>query len=205
MNILKTEKKEAVIRCLVNGSSIRATERIVGVHRDTIMRLLVRVGQGCKKLMDDKLRNLNCRHIQLDEIWEFVGKKQRRLTENDNPDRVGDFWTFVAIDTDTRLVPSYKIGKRDLLTAKAFIEDLSNRLSNRVLLSSDSLRVYVEAIDSVFGANVDYGQIVKSYDAEPIGPGRYSPRESSNRTKRPDWEILIYPNCPRLMSSEVIY
>lgn len=112
---------------------------------------------------------------KLDEIWARVAKSQRRLTEHDDPTQMGDFWTFVALDTDTRLVPAYKVGKRDLETTIAFLTDLRTRVTNRVLLSSDAMPAYVDAIDYVFGADVDYGQIVKSYEAEPIGPGRYSP------------------------------
>jgi len=175
MNKLKAEKKEAVIRCLVNGSSVRATERMTDVHRDTILRLMVKVGNGCEKLMAQELKGLSCRHVQLDEIWSFVGRKQRRLTERDNPTQVGDFWTFVALDTDTRLVPAYKVGKRDLETTIAFLTALRSRVTNRVLLSSDAMPAYVDAIDRVFGSDVDYGQIVKSYEAEPIGAGRCSP------------------------------
>ena len=110
MNKLKREKQEAVIRCLVNGNSIRATERITGVHRDTITRLMVKVGKGCRSIMDEELRDLDCRRIQIDEIWSFVGKKQHRLTEDDPPG-LGDIWTFVALDADTKLIPAFRIGK----------------------------------------------------------------------------------------------
>jgi hypothetical protein len=106
---------------------------------------------------------------------ELRPKKQRHLTASDDPRRVGDVWTFVALDADTKLVPCYRIGKRDLPTASAFLADLSDRLVNRVQLSSDVLAAYVEATEQAFGSDVDYGQIVKAYEAEPIGPGRYSP------------------------------
>lgn len=175
MNKLGMDKQTAVLSALVEGNSIRSTERMTGVHRDTIMRLLVRVGAACEELMDQKMRNLWCKHLQLDEIWCYVGKKQRHVRESDDISTVGDFWTWVAIDSDTKLIPSYKVGKRDLATAQAFIDDISCRLINRVQISSDGLRLYVESIEEAFGADVDYAQIVKSYEAEPIGPGRYSP------------------------------
>jgi IS1 family transposase len=111
----------------------------------------------------------------LDEIWSYVGKKQRHITPVDDAGRLGDMWTFVALDADTKVVPTYRVGKRDGETANAFVADLSERLSNRVQLSSDGLRAYVDAIELAFGADVDYGQIVKIYEAEPVGPGRYSP------------------------------
>jgi IS1 family transposase len=175
MNILKTEKQEMVIGGLVEGASIRSIERQTGVHRDTIMRLMISVGNTCEKIMDTTMRDLPCKNIEVDEVWSFVGKKQRHVTMNDNPNEVGDFYTFIALDSETKLIPAYKVGKRDLPTAQAFISDLASRLSNRIQLSSDKLKAYVEAVEAAFGADIDYGQIVKSYEAEPIGPGRYSP------------------------------
>ena len=174
-NVLRRAKQELVIRCLVDGASVRATERISGVHRDTILPLLVRVGEGCQSLMNDKMHDLPCQRIQVDEIWSFVGKKQRRLTAHDDPSKTGDMWTFVAIDADSKLIPCYRVGKRTGREAQAFIADLESRLSNRVQLSSDALAAYVQAVERAFGSNVDYGQVVKSYESDPIGPGRYSP------------------------------
>ena len=121
------------------------------------------------------MRDLTCRRIQVDEIWAFVAKKQKRLTPDDDRSLVGDQWTYVAIDPETKLIPVHRVGKRDLPTATAFLTDLSERLSNRVQLSSDALAAYVDATERAFGTEVDYGQAVKIYDAEPVGPGRYSP------------------------------
>ena len=200
MNILKAEKQEAIISGLVEGCSIRSIERMTGVHRDTIMRLLVSVGNACDKLMDSTMRNLICSDIEVDELWSYVGKKQRHVTMRDNPNEVGDFYTFVAIDSETKLIPTYRIGKRDLPTAKAFITDLSSRLSNRIQLSSDKLNSYVEAVEAGFGADVDYGQIVKTYEAEPIGPGRYSPPKVVSTTKE---YIMGNPDFDKICTSFV--
>lgn len=175
VNRLSLATRTQVINCLVEGNSIRSTERMCDVHRDTICRLLVEVGEGCQRIMDEKMRDLRCQNLQVDEIWSFCGKKQARLLPGDNRRRLGDMWTFVALDRDTKLVPVYRVGKRTGTDALAFINDLSHRLANRVQLSSDSLNSYVDAVEQAFGADVDYGQIVKFYDAEPIGPGRYSP------------------------------
>jgi IS1 family transposase len=175
MNRTPLARRTQVISALVEGNSIRSAERMTDTHRDTIMRLLVQVGAGCEKLMDERMRGLGCRRVQVDEIWTFVGKKQRWVTVEDDRTRVGDRWTFVALDADTKLVPAYRVGKRDLPTATAFLGDLSERLANRVQLSSDALDAYVDAAEQAFGADVDYGQIVKVYEAEPVGPGRYSP------------------------------
>lgn len=202
MNVLKSDKKEAVIGALVEGNSIRSIERMTGVHRDTIMRLLVRIGQGCERLLDESMRGLACRHVQVDEIWAYVGKKQRHLTPSDDPFRTGDTWTFVALDAETKLVPCYRVGKRDLPNAKAFLTDLSSRLTNRVQLSSDALAAYVEAAEQAFGSDVDYGQIVKCYEAEPIGPGRYSPphviaAERASISGAPDYAYISTSHVER--------
>ncbi len=119
MNILKTEKQEAIIGGLIEGCSIRSIERMTGVHHDTIVRLLVDVGNACERLMDSTMRNLICTDIEVDEIWSFVGKKQRHVGIKDDPSKVGDFYTFVAIDSETKLIPTYKVGKRDLPIAQA--------------------------------------------------------------------------------------
>jgi IS1 family transposase len=175
MNRTPLARRTQIISCLVEGNSIRSTERMTDTHRDTIMRLMVEVGTGCAALANDQMRNLDCRRIQCDEIWSFVKVKQARIPRFTDRTKIGDQWTFVAIDPDTKLVPAYRVGKRTRDNAVAFMTDLSERLSNRVQISSDSLRSYVDAVERAFGADVDYGQIVKFYDAEPIGPGRYGP------------------------------
>ena len=175
MNRLSLARRTQVIHALVEGNSVRSTERMTNTHRDTICRLLVEVGEGCARIMDEKMRHLPCRRVQVDELWGFCGKKQARLRPGDDRQRLGDMWTFVALDPDTKLVPAYRVGKRRREDAVAFMSDLSERLTNRVQISSDSLRSYVDAVERAFGADVDYGQIVKFYDAEPIGPGRYAP------------------------------
>lgn len=126
----------------MEGISIRSLERMTGVHRDTIMRLLVKTGNNCENLMDSDMRNLSCKNIEVDEVWSFVGKKQRHVGINDNPNKVGDFYTFVAIDPESKLVPVYKVGKRNIYTAQLFISDLSSRLNSRIKLSSDKLKAY---------------------------------------------------------------
>src|SRR5260221_1589757 len=173
MNRTPLARRTQIINCLVEGNSIRSTERMTNTHRDTIMRLLVEVGAGCNKLMDEQMRDLTCRRLKVDEIWAYVGKKQRNVTREDDKSRVGDQWTFVAIDAETKLVPVYRVGKRNLPTATAFMTDLAGRLSNRVQLSSDALAAYVDATERAFGGDVDYGQAAKFYGAEPVGPGRY--------------------------------
>jgi IS1 family transposase len=195
MNRLNLARRTQIVSCLVEGNSIRSTERITDTHRDTIMRLLVEAGEGSKALMDAEILDLTCRRIECDEIWAFVAKKQRHLTDDDDRSQVGDQWTFVAMDPESKLVPAFRVGKRDLPTALAFMDDLGRRLSNKVQLSTDGLAAYVDAIEQTFGADVDYGQAVKFYDAEPVGAGRYSPphvvrSEKNVITGKPDEDYI---------------
>jgi len=166
-NVLDSKKQVAIVSALAEGSSIRSIERITGVHRDTIMRLGVRVGKGCANVLDHKMRSLSCQHLQFDEIWGFIGKKDKHVRPEDSP-TLGDVWTFCAIDSDTKLVPSFKVGKRDHATANAFVSDVASRMANRVQISTDGLRAYVEAVEQAFGSNVDYAQIVKVFDNESM-------------------------------------
>jgi IS1 family transposase len=184
-NNLRTEKKLAVLSALVEGCSVRSTERLTGVHRDTICRLLVSVGNGCASLLDEKMVNLDCQRLEMDELWSYVGKKQRHIPEQSKADHIGDQWTYIAIDADTKLIPSFLVGKRDAQNTNAFVADVAARLRNRVQISTDGLRMYIDAIRFAFGDEVDYAQIVKSYEAEAVGPGRYSPPRVSETEKIP--------------------
>jgi len=164
-NVLNTDKQIAIIGQLAEGSSIRSIERTTGVHRDTIMRLGVKVGQGCTALMDDKMRNLPCTRLELDEIWGFIGKKDRHVREDDDP-QFGNVWTWCAIDADTKLVPAFRVGGRDRATANAFLRDVAERVAYRVQISTDGLGAYVDAVEMAFGGDADYGQIIKTYGVE---------------------------------------
>src|ERR1039457_6143587 len=170
-NVLSADKQIAIIGSLCEGSSIRSIERITGVHRDTIMRLGVRVGQGCTALMDQKMRNLPCTRLEMDEIWGFIGKKDRNVRLDDS-NELGSVWTFCAIDADTKLVPAFKVGKRVNATANAFVRGVACRLNNRGQISPDGLRACVQAIENSFGADVDFAQIVKPYGREEASDNR---------------------------------
>lgn len=171
------DKALLAIQLLIEGTSVRSTERITGLHRDTILRLLVLAGQRCIELMDVQMRDLRCKHIQSDEIWTFVGKKQRQVRKGDS-DELGDAWVFVAIDADSKLIPAFTVGKRTAATTNAFIGDLAHRLANRVQLTTDGFRFYIDAVEKHFGADVDFGQIVKLYGdyGQHDAAGRYSPQ-----------------------------
>lgn len=185
-NHLAREKQIAVVSALIEGCSIRSTERMTGVNRQTVGTLLERVGAGCADLLDARMVKLPCKRLEIDELWAFVGKKQRHVRKTDDASRVGDTWTYLAIDADTKLIPAFMVGKRTGATTHAFVADLATRLTNRVQISTDGLRQYVDAIGDSFGReNVDYAQLHKTYEAEASGPGRYSPPKVTSTEKTP--------------------
>lgn len=177
MNVLKIEKKVAVLSALVEGNSIMSTERMTGVHRDTIMRLMIRTGEGCARFMDAKMRGLGCRQIQCDEIWTFVGKKEKRVNGNDNRMLVGDQYIFVALDAETKLVPCFRVAKRNAENTWYFVQDLQARLAHRAQLTTDGFRAYLPAVEDAFGANVDFAQLIKVYEHDESKRERYSPSD----------------------------
>ena len=163
---------------LCEGNSIRSVERMTGVHRDTVMRLGVRMGQGCKELLDDKMTDLGCDTIQVDEMWGFIGAKQKTVKNNNLDPGLGDIWTWVAIDADTKLVPCFMTGKRDQYHANCFMQDLASRLQKRPQISSDALKAYKDAVEKAFGSDVDYGTVVKTFTHTDLAESRrYSPPE----------------------------
>jgi len=179
-NNLPTEKKTLAISMLAEGSSIRSTERVTGVHRDTIMRLALRVGEASEWICHERLQSLPCRHIEIDEIWGFIGKKRKNLKLGDEFTPLGDVWTFIAMDRDSKVIPAWHVGIRSIGDAQTFIHRLCGRLSDRVQLSSDQLRAYSDSVREGFNGAVDYGQVVKTYavvNLDKSAKGRYSPAE----------------------------
>ncbi|MEQ9191202.1 MAG: transposase [Alphaproteobacteria bacterium] len=176
MNVLPFDKQIQAIVALTEGVSIRATERLTGIHRDTIMRLGVRVGQGCARLHDGLMRELNVPLIELDEIWSYVGKKRRQVQPEDGAE-VGDQYVFIALDAINKAILSYRVGKRDGTNTRKFAWDLRERVLNSPQISSDAFPAYPEAIATAFGDEVHYGQIHKRYVGEPPtnAARRYSP------------------------------
>jgi len=179
MNVLNKGKQINIISGLAECVSIRSLERMTGVHRDTIMRLGVRVGEACQKLLDQKMHGLNCSRIEVDELWTFIGKKKFHAKSlADRREGFGDAWTFVSIDPETKLIPTFLVGKRDRYHATVFLEDLARRLNHRIQLSSDALGAYPDAVERAFGSSVDYGQIVKEFASPvPEEQRRYSPAQ----------------------------
>lgn len=177
-NVLSDDKKAAVLAALVEGNSLRATSRMTGVHRTTITNLMLRVGQGCASMMDEKIRGLSCESVQVDEIWTFNYCKQRRVghTKADPKPQHGDQWVFVALDADTKLVPCYSVGKRTWSRARWFLQDLSDRIESRFQLTTDGWPGYDPAARYLSRQRkIDYATQVKHYVGTDSGFGRYSP------------------------------
>jgi IS1 family transposase len=177
VNTLSFEKQNQVLSLLVEGSSIRSIERVTGVHRDTIVRLLARAGALCARLMDEKVQNLKCEEVEVDEVWGYVGKKQKNVRWNDNQRELGDQYIFVAMDAQTKVVCSYVVGKRNTENANLLMRDLQYRVATRITLTTDGFKPYLEAVEKSFGGNVDYSQLIKVYSGDERARERYSPSE----------------------------
>ena len=184
MNQLSTEKRAQIVAALVEGCSIRSTVRMTGASKNTIAKLLVQLGAACSEYLNKTLVNLPCKRIQVDEIWSFVGCKQKNVTKEKAEVAIcGDVWTWVAIDADTKLVCGWLVGQRDAGCATEFIQDVAGRLSNRVQLSSDGLKVYLNAVIDAFADEVDYAQVVKYFGNTLEGQKRYSPAVCNGQEK----------------------
>ena len=183
MNKLSAADRARVLHLLCEGTSIRAITRLTGVSKTTVMKLVVDAGQACDWYQDRVFRNLECKRVQVDEIWGFVGAKQKNVaTAKGDPH--GDAWLWIATDAETQLVPSWLVGGRDSEYASAFIADLKGRLANRVQLTSDGHKAYLGAVEDAFGADVDYAMLIKLYGAAPeSAKGRYSPADCTGIIK----------------------
>jgi IS1 family transposase len=176
MNRLPQAKRTAVVKCLVEGNSIRATVRMTGVAKNTVTKLLVDLGAACSAYQDATLRGLSCRSLQLDEIWSFCNAKARNVpVEHRDEFGWGDVWTWTAIDRESKLVPSWYVGDRSSTSAMVLADDLRSRLAGRVQITTDGHKAYIEAIEGAFGGDVDYAQLVKLYGVDPEDDHKYSP------------------------------
>ena len=176
MNRLSPEVRARILHLLCEGSSIRSITRVTGVNKNAVIRLLCDAGKACMVYHHEHVRNVKAQRVQVDEIWSFTYAKQRIVAKaKAAPEGAGDTWTWTAIDADSKLIVSYLVGGRDAEYALAFMDDLRFRLANKVQLTSDAHRPYLEAVEEAFGADVDYAQLVKIYGTSPWGVGRYSP------------------------------
>lgn len=184
MNKLDRKARAHILHLLCEGNSIRAVTRLTGASKKAVSKLMVDAGQAAAWYQDRAFRNLTCKRVQVDEIWAFVYAKQKNVpTAKAAPDGAGDVWTWTAIDADTKLIPSWHVGGRDSDEAMIFMDDLASRLANRVQLTSDGHKAYLEAVEGAFGADVDYAMLVKMYGPAPEGQRRYSPAECIGAVK----------------------
>ena len=198
-NKLSNEKRAQILSVLCEGMGVNAATRITGASKNTVLKLLADAGEACAKYQDEAMRNLKCKRIECDEIWSFVGCKQKNVpAELEGILGYGDVYTWTAIDAETKLIPCWHVGTRDLDSAKAFISDLASRLDNRVQLTTDGHKAYLEAVEEAFGRDVDFAQLVKIYGNEGQTKNdsrRYSPSEFSGSEKRiitgnPDMKLI---------------
>lgn len=178
MNKLPTHKRAQILSMLVEGASMRSISRITGVSINTVTKLMVEAGEACAAYHDETVRNVKVARVQCDEIWSFVGAKQKNVAGMKQPiESAGDVWTWTALDADSKLILSYLVGGRDSEYAIAFMDDVASRLANRVQLTTDGHKAYLEAVEGAFGADVDYAMLIKMYGNVPEGQRRYSPAE----------------------------
>lgn len=176
MNQLSRAERAQIIRALVEGNSLRSVSRMTGFARNTISTLLVQVGRAASEYQDRVLRDLPSTRIECDEIWAFVGMKNKSIPEERRGEQgIGDVWTYTAIDPDTKLVPAWLVGNRDVADARAFIADLAPRLRNRIQLTTDGHKPYIEAVEATFGGRIDYAMLVKEYGNDASEDRRFSP------------------------------
>jgi len=193
------EKKSLILNLLVEGSSVRATSRIADVSPVTVLKLLLEAGEKAKDLQDSQMVNLQVRFVQVDEIFSFIGKKQKQLTPLDS-EEFGDQYVFVAMDSETKLVPAFSVGKRTGAMALSFMDELHYRIINRFQLSTDAFAPYFNVVDAVFGSDIDYGQIHKEYREDPKGERRYSPGKIIRVTIKP---LIGNPVNKRISTSHI--
>jgi IS1 family transposase len=176
MNKLNKDKQVQIIASLVEGNSLRATARMCDVAFNTVLKLLPEIGRVCEEYQQKAFVNLPCQRIQCDEIWSFCYAKEKNVPQDLRGKGYGDVWTWVAVCADTKLVPCWRIGDRNAWDAQHFMYDLAARLANRVQLTTDGHRVYLQAVEGAFGNDVDYAMLVKLYGSDRAkGEIRYSP------------------------------
>lgn len=185
MNKLNRQRQAQIVAALIEGNSIRATARMCDVDKETVMKLQVSAGFACAEYQDKAMRNLTCKRVQCDEIWAFCYAKDKNVpADKQGKFGFGSVWTWTAIDADTKLIPSFTVGNRDAASARMLIEDLASRLKTRIQLTTDGLRVYAEAVEGAFGADIDYAMLIKTYESSQHET-RYSPAVCTSCEQKP--------------------
>ncbi len=199
MNQLDIHKRAQILSSLVEGNSIRATSRMTGAAKNTVVKLLCDIGSACAEYQNKVMRDLPCKRIQADDIWSFCYAKQKNVPEKKQGEfGYGDVWTWTAICADTKLVPAFLVGDRTLETAKVFINDLASRLNNKVQLTTDGHHPYLEAVEGAFGGDIDYAMLIKLYGVDPEAEKRYSPAKCIGAESR---AIAGKPNPDHISTS----
>ena len=201
MNKLSREDRIKVVAALVEGNSIRSTVRMTGVAKNTVVKLLTDLGKACAEYHYEHVRDVTAKRVQCDEIWSFCYAKQANVPEDKKGEfGYGDVWTWTAIDPDSKLILTWFVGMRNAQCATYFMRDLKDRLANRVQLTTDGLRAYLEAVDTAFGDEIDYAQLVKLYGTENTVPGKYSPAECIGARKQ---KVNGKPQAKHISTSHV--
>jgi len=201
MNKLPLAKRVQILSMLVEGSSMRSISRVCDVSINTVAGLLEKAGEACIAHHDEHVRGVKSKRVQCDEIWSFVYAKKRNVEEaKAAPEGAGDCWTWTAIDTDSKLIVSYLVGKRDAPCAHIFMRDVADRLSNRVQLTTDALKSYLDAVEDAFGGDIDYAKLVKLYGEGPASAGRYSPAICTGTIKE---RMMGEPDMKHVSTSHV--
>jgi IS1 family transposase len=200
MNRLSTAKRVQIISALVEGNSLRSTSRMADVSINTVTKLLVDVGTAALKFQDETLRNLPCKRIECDEIWAFVGGKDKNLSEEKRAQGLGSIWVWTALCADTKLIVTWLVGGRDAGAAYEFMQDLAPRLRKRIQLTTDGHKVYVNAVEDAFGADVDYAMLTKVYGAAQENETRYSPAKILSSST----EVIKGSPDPKLISTSYV-
>jgi IS1 family transposase len=203
MNNLPLAKKVQIINLLVEGNSLRSTTRITGCSINTVTKLLVDVGNACQKFHDEKVVSVTSKRIQCDEIWSFVHAKEKNIPDELKRDGIGDVWTWVGIDADTKLVVSWLVGRRDAETAYTFMQDVAYRLKNRIQLTTDGLKTYLDAVKGAFHGKIDYATLTKIYgntNIERDFEKRYTPDDCTEVIKK---RISGKPNKKHISTSYI--
>lgn len=203
MNKLNTAERVQIIRCLVEGNSVNSTCRITGRSKHTVLNLLADMGKACRAYHDEHVRGLTCKRLQVDEVWNFCHAKDKNLPEHlKGKLGYGSVWTWTAVDSKTKLIVSYLCGERGLDYAQEFMQDVADRIINRIQLTSDGHKAYLQAVEDAFGGEIDYAQLIKVYGAERAGEARYSPPVCLAAEKReicgePDWDHISTSHAER--------
>jgi len=201
VNLLPKEKQIQIINSLVEGCSVRATARLVGVEHKTVLRVLLRTGKRCQQIMDEKMRNIRARFVQVDEMHGYVQVRQKNLDPSRHDEvTMGEQYVYIAIDSETKLIPSFLVGKRNATNAYYLMKDLESRLVGRCQLTTDGFRPYVDAVDSTFGTNVDFAMLVKTYSGDEANRERYSPSDIVDSVPIP---VMGQPKMNRISTSHV--